>query len=112
MKGILGAALAVAFVAGQAFAQTPPTAAPPAPAAPAAQAAAAAPAVPAGPVIVVQTSRGVFEIETFPDTAPKTVAQITGLARRGFYNGQVIHRVAPNFVVQFGDPQTKDPAKK
>ncbi len=109
MKGILGATLAVAFVAGQAFAQTPPAAAPAAPAAPAA---AAAPAVPAGPVVVVQTSRGVFEFETFPDTAPKTVAQITRLARAGFYNGQVIHRVAPNFVVQFGDPQTKDPAKK
>ncbi len=109
MKGILGAALAVAFVAGQALAQTPPA---PAPAAPAAPAAAAAPAVPAGPVVVVQTSRGVFEFETFPDTAPKTVAQITRLARAGFYNGQIIHRVAPNFVVQFGDPQTKDPAKK
>lgn len=103
MKGILGAALAVALVAGQAFAQTP---------APAAAAPAAAAAAPTGPVVVVQTSRGVFEFETFPDTAPKTVAQITGLAKRGFYNGMVIHRVAPNFVVQFGDPQTKDPAKK
>lgn len=103
MKGILGATLAVALVAGQAFAQTP---------APAAAAPAAAAAAPAGPVVVVQTSRGVFEFETFPDTAPKTVAQITGLAKRGFYNGMVIHRVAPNFVVQFGDPQTKDPAKK
>jgi len=97
MKGILGATLVVALVAGQAFAQTP---------------APAAAAAPAGPVVVVQTSRGVFEFETFPDTAPKTVAQITGLAKRGFYNGMVIHRVAPNFVVQFGDPQTKDPSKK
>ena len=103
MKGILGVTLAVAFVAGNAFAQAgAPAAPPPAPAA----------AAPAGPVVTVQTSRGVFEFETFPDTAPKTVAQITGLARRGFYNGLVIHRVAPGFVVQFGDPQTKDPSKK
>jgi peptidyl-prolyl cis-trans isomerase B (cyclophilin B) len=94
MKGILGAALAVALVAGQALAQT------------------GAPSVAAGPVVVVQTPRGVFEFVTFPDTAPKTVAQITGLAERGFYNGQIIHRVAEGFVVQFGDPQTKDPAKK
>lgn len=105
MKGILGVALAAALVAGNAFAQAG------APAAPPTAPAAAAPA-PAGPVVVVQTSRGVFEFETFPDTAPKTVAQITGLAKRGFYNGLVIHRVAPGFVVQFGDPQTKDPAKK
>lgn len=103
MKGILGVALAVSLVAGNAFAQT---------GAPAAASAAAPAAAPAGPVVTVQTSRGVFEFETFPDTAPKTVAQITGLARRGFYNGLVIHRVAPGFVVQFGDPQTKDPAKK
>ena len=107
MKGILGVTLAVSLVAGNAFAQAG------APAAPAAAPAAAAPAAaPAGPVVTVQTSRGVFEFETFPDTAPKTVAQITGLARRGFYNGLVIHRVAPGFVVQFGDPQTKDPSKK
>ena len=105
MKGILGATLAVALLAGNAFAQAGAPAA--APAAPAAAAAA-----PAGPVVVVETSRGVFEFETFPDTAPKTVAQITGLAKRGFYNGLIIHRVAPGFVVQVGDPLTKDPAKK
>ena len=106
MKRILGAAFAVVLAtAGLASAQAG------APAAPPAAAPAAAPA-PAGPVVVVETNRGVFEIETFPDTAPKTVAQITGLAKRGFYNGIIIHRVAPGFVVQFGDPQTKDPAKK
>ncbi len=108
MKRICCAALAVVLAtAGLAFAQAGAGAPTPPPAAPA-----AAPAAPAGPVVVVQTSRGVFEFETFPDTAPKTVARITSLAKQGFYNGMVIHRVAPGFVVQFGDPQTKDPAKK
>jgi cyclophilin family peptidyl-prolyl cis-trans isomerase len=66
----------------------------------------------AGPVIVLDTSKGVIEFETYPNEAPKTVAHILNLAKRGFYNGQRVHRVAPNFVVQFGDPQTRDMTKK
>lgn len=60
------------------------------------------------PVIVVETSRGTFSFETFPDTAPVTVAHVVALARTGFYDGQRVHRVVPGFVVQFGDPQTRD----
>ena len=65
-----------------------------------------------GPTVVVETSRGTFEFETFPDTAPRTVAHITGLAKKGFYAGTRIHRVVPGFVVQFGDPQTRDMSEK
>src|SRR5512139_1744718 len=66
----------------------------------------------AGPVIVFETAKGAFEIETYPTEAPKTVAHIVGLVRRNFYNGQRIHRVVPGFVVQFGDPQSRDMTKK
>ncbi len=66
----------------------------------------------AGSVIVLDTSKGVIEFETYPNEAPKTVAHILALVKRGFYNGQRVHRVAPRFVVQFGDPQTRDMTKK
>jgi peptidyl-prolyl cis-trans isomerase B (cyclophilin B) len=66
----------------------------------------------AGQVVVVETSKGTIEFETYPNEAPKTVAHILGLVKRNFYNGQRVHRVAPRFVVQFGDPQTRDVTKK
>lgn len=71
-------------------------------------AAAAAAESDAAPIIVVDTERGTFEFETYPKEAPKTVAHIVALVKRNFYNGQRIHRVAPNFVIQFGDPNTRD----
>ncbi len=71
-----------------------------------------APATPAGPVIVVETSRGVFEFETYPAEAPRTVARILELVKSRFYNGMRIHRVVPGFVIQWGDPQTRDMTKK
>jgi cyclophilin family peptidyl-prolyl cis-trans isomerase len=64
------------------------------------------------PLIVVETSKGTFAFETFPNEAPKTVAHIVALVRRGFYDGQRVHRALPGFVVQFGDPQTRDPEKR
>jgi cyclophilin family peptidyl-prolyl cis-trans isomerase len=60
-----------------------------------------------GPVVVVETSAGTFAFETFPDEAPKTVAHILSLVRKGFYDGQRFHRAIPAFVVQWGDPQTR-----
>lgn len=60
-----------------------------------------------GPVVVVETSTGAFAFETFPDEAPKTVAHILELVRKGFYDGQRFHRAIPGFVVQWGDPQTR-----
>jgi cyclophilin family peptidyl-prolyl cis-trans isomerase len=62
----------------------------------------------AAPIVVVETVKGSFSFETFPDEAPLTVAHIVDLVKSGFYNGQRIHRALPGFIVQFGDPQTKD----
>lgn len=67
---------------------------------------------PAGPVVVVETTRGTFEFETFPNDAPRTVAHIAALVKSGFYDGQRVHRAIPGFIAQFGDPQTRDPAKR
>jgi cyclophilin family peptidyl-prolyl cis-trans isomerase len=67
---------------------------------------------PAGPVLVFETEKGTFEIETYPSQAPKTVAHIVGLVQKRFYNGLRVHRVVRNFVVQLGDPQTRDMTKK
>jgi cyclophilin family peptidyl-prolyl cis-trans isomerase len=61
-----------------------------------------------GPVIVVETSKGTFAFETYPTEAPKTVAHIVDLVKRGFYDGQRIHRAVPGFVVQWGDPRSRD----
>jgi peptidyl-prolyl cis-trans isomerase B (cyclophilin B) len=62
----------------------------------------------AGPVITVETEKGTFEFETYPNEAPKTVAHIVGLVNRRFYNGLRFHRVVPGFVIQIGDPLTRD----
>jgi peptidyl-prolyl cis-trans isomerase B (cyclophilin B) len=66
----------------------------------------------AGPILVIETAKGTFEIETYPADAPKTVAQVVALVNRRFYNGLRVHRVVPGFVVQFGDPQTRDMTKQ
>jgi peptidyl-prolyl cis-trans isomerase B (cyclophilin B) len=62
----------------------------------------------AGPVIVLDTAKGVIEIETYPEEAPKTVAHLLALIKKGFYNGLRFHRAEPNFVIQIGDPMTRD----
>ena len=69
---------------------------------------AAAAQTPSAPVIVVETSKGAFAFETYPADAPKTVAHIVGLVRSGFYDGQRIHRAVAGFVVQWGDPRSRD----
>jgi peptidyl-prolyl cis-trans isomerase B (cyclophilin B) len=66
----------------------------------------------AAPVIVVETSRGTFSFVTFPVEAPLTVAHVVSLVKSGFYDGQRVHRALPGFLVQFGDPQSKDLAKR
>jgi cyclophilin family peptidyl-prolyl cis-trans isomerase len=68
---------------------------------------AAAPATP-GPVIVVETTKGTFVFETYPKEAPKTVAHVVALVRRGFYDGQRVHRAIPGFLVQWGDPRSRE----
>ncbi len=64
------------------------------------------------PVIVVETAKGTFELETYPSEAPKTVAHVVDLVKRGFYDGQRIHRAIPGFVVQWGDPRSRDVAQE
>jgi len=63
----------------------------------------------AGPVIVVETTRGTFAFETYPREAPLTVAHVVALVRRGFYDGQRVHRAVPGFLIQWGDPRSRDP---
>jgi peptidyl-prolyl cis-trans isomerase B (cyclophilin B) len=62
------------------------------------------------PVIVVETAKGTFAFETYPNEAPKTVAHVVDLVKRGFYDGQRVHRALPGFVVQWGDPRSRDTA--
>jgi peptidyl-prolyl cis-trans isomerase B (cyclophilin B) len=69
-------------------------------------------AQPAGAVIVVETTKGTFEFETYPADAPKTVAHVVDLVKRGFYDGQRIHRALPGFLVQWGDPRSRDTSRE
>ena len=62
----------------------------------------------AGQIIVLETVKGTIEFETYPEEAPKTVARIVELVNKGFYNGQRFHRADPGFVVQIGDPVSRD----
>jgi peptidyl-prolyl cis-trans isomerase B (cyclophilin B) len=64
------------------------------------------------PVVVVETAKGSFEIEMFPEDAPKSVAHIVDLVKRGFYDGQRVHRALPGFIVQWGDPRSRDLAQE
>ena len=66
----------------------------------------------AGPVVVLETAKGTIDFETYPDEAPKTVARILELAKKGFYNGQRFHRAEPNFLIQVGDPTSRDVSKE
>jgi peptidyl-prolyl cis-trans isomerase B (cyclophilin B) len=52
----------------------------------------------------LQTNQGAIAIELFDDDAPKTVDNFVSLARKGFYDGVIFHRVIPDFMVQGGDP--------
>ena len=63
-------------------------------------------------VAVIKTSEGVMVAEFWPDVAPKTVENFKTLAKKGFYDGTCFHRVIKDFMIQGGDPNTKDPAKE
>jgi cyclophilin family peptidyl-prolyl cis-trans isomerase len=56
----------------------------------------------------IVTSMGTMEIELFPQAAPKTVANFVMLAKSGFYNNLVWHRIVSGFVIQTGDPNTRN----
>ena len=59
----------------------------------------------------MDTSRGTIELELFADEAPNTVANFEKLANSGFYDGTKFHRVIRDFMIQGGDPLTKDDSK-
>ena len=54
--------------------------------------------------VLIETDRGDMELELYPEHAPKTVNNFVFLAREGYYDGVVFHRVISNFVIQGGDP--------
>jgi cyclophilin family peptidyl-prolyl cis-trans isomerase len=53
---------------------------------------------------ILHTSEGAIELELYPNEAPKTVENFVKLARDGFYEGVIFHRVIPDFMIQGGDP--------
>ena len=61
---------------------------------------------------IIKTKFGDREIKFYPDVAPKHVENFIQLAKAGFYNGTIFHRVIPGFMIQGGDPNTKDSLKK
>ncbi len=63
------------------------------------------------PRAILKTKFGEMEIVLFPELAPKHVESFVKLAKSGFYNGTIFHRVIPGFMIQGGDPNTKDPNK-
>ena len=60
-------------------------------------------------VAVIKTTHGEMVISFWPDVAPKTVENFKKLAQEGFYDGSAFHRVVKGFMIQGGDPLTKDP---
>ena len=63
------------------------------------------------PKAVIKTKFGDMEIVFFPEKAPNHVQNFVKLAKSGYYNGTIFHRVIPGFMIQGGDPNTKDPKK-
>lgn len=63
-------------------------------------------------VAVLKTSEGEIVLEFWPDVAPGHVENFKTLAKKGFYDGTCFHRVIKGFMIQGGDPNTKDEAKK
>ncbi|MBI2649651.1 MAG: peptidylprolyl isomerase [Thaumarchaeota archaeon] len=56
----------------------------------------------------IVTSMGTMEVELYPNSAPKTVANFVSLAKSGFYDNLVWHRIVKGFVIQTGDPNTRN----
>jgi len=63
-------------------------------------------------IAIINTTEGEMVIEFWPDAAPNTVANFKKLAEEGFYDGTAFHRVIKGFMIQGGDPLTKDPSKE
>jgi peptidyl-prolyl cis-trans isomerase B (cyclophilin B) len=63
-------------------------------------------------VAVITTTEGTMVVEFWTDAAPNTIANFKKLANSGFYDGTAFHRVIKGFMIQGGDPLTKDPSKE
>jgi cyclophilin family peptidyl-prolyl cis-trans isomerase len=57
---------------------------------------------------IINSSLGDIKVEFYPEHAPKTVDNFRELANKGFYDGLIFHRIVPNFVIQGGDPNTRN----
>ena len=60
---------------------------------------------------IIKTSFGNIKFNLMSDIAPETVRNFSQLAKSGFYNGTLFHRIIPGFMIQGGDPNTKNPNK-
>ena len=67
---------------------------------------------PSNEVAVIKTSEGDMVVQFWTDAAPNTVDNFKKLARQGFYHGTIFHRIVKGFMIQGGDPNSKDPAKE
>jgi peptidyl-prolyl cis-trans isomerase B (cyclophilin B) len=63
-------------------------------------------------VAVIKTSEGEMVVQFWTDAAPKTIENFKKLAREGFYDGTTFHRIVKGFMIQGGDPNSKDPTKE
>ena len=63
-------------------------------------------------VAVIKTSEGEMVVQFWTDAAPNTIENFKKLARSGFYNGTIFHRIVKGFMIQGGDPNSKDPTKE
>lgn len=63
-------------------------------------------------VAVIKTNEGEMVVQFWTDAAPNTIENFKKLARQGFYDGTVFHRIVKGFMIQGGDPNSKDPAKE
>ena len=60
---------------------------------------------------IIETEQGKIIFNLLPDIAPETVRNFIELANSGFYDGTLFHRIIPGFMIQGGDPNTKQPDK-
>jgi peptidyl-prolyl cis-trans isomerase B (cyclophilin B) len=63
-------------------------------------------------VAVIKTNEGEMVVEFWTDAAPNTIENFKKLARQGFYDGTIFHRIVKGFMIQGGDPNSKDTAKE
>ena len=63
-------------------------------------------------VAIIKTNEGEMVVQFWTDAAPNTIDNFKKLARQGFYDGTIFHRIVKDFMIQGGDPNSKDPAKE